>query len=127
MQPDQTANSQLSKKAAVAIPGIATLVVLVPILMYGIPGKRDLIQHFHHAMTFFDSMSAGNFFPGWAGDSNGGYGDVSVRFYPPALSILLATGRMLFRSWYWATVAVFALLTFVGGLGAYLWAKEFVP
>src|SRR5882762_768369 len=100
MQPDQAANSWLSKKWATLIPGIATLIILVPILMYGIPGTRDLIQHFHLAMTFFDSMSSGDLFPGWVGDSNGGYGDVSVRFYPPALSILLATGRMLFRSWY---------------------------
>jgi len=120
-------NSKFSIKSAVVILGIATLIILGPILIYGIPGKRDLIQHFHHALTFFDSMSAGELFPGWVGDSNGGYGDVSVRFYPPALSILLATGRMLFRSWYWATVAVFVLLTVVGGSGAYIWAKEFVP
>src|SRR5882724_9667529 len=111
MGPDQTKNSQFSSKSAILILGVVTFIVMVPILIYGIPGGRDLNQHYHHALTFFDSMSAGDFLPSWVGDSNGGYGDVSVRFYPPALSTLLAAGRILLKSWYWASFSVFALLT----------------
>jgi len=95
-------------------------------VLWGIPGSRDLTHHSHLALAFFDSISAGHLFPGWLADANNGYGDVSVRFYPPGLSLLLASGRLLFKSWYPSYVAVLTLLTFIGGLGAYYWAKEFV-
>jgi hypothetical protein len=127
MNTSDAVGSQTSRKATVLILGLVSLFVLVPLLVFGIPGSRDLTHHSHLALAFFDSISAGKIIPGWLADANNGYGDVSVRFYPPGLSLLLATFRVLLRSWYLSFVVVLTLLTFIGGLGAYYWAKEFVP
>jgi len=98
---------------------------LYPLVLCGIPGARDLTHHSHLALAFFGFHLRWPSVSGLAADANNGYGDVSVRFYPPGLSLLLASGRLLFKSWYPSYVAVLTLLTFVGGLGAYYWAKEF--
>ena len=104
---------------------VAALLVLVPVLLWGIPTGADLVNHYRYALPFFDSIQHGNLQPGWLAESNGGYGDPRLRFYPPALYFLLA----LFHSvlaWYWASIASFVLLSILGGLGVYLWAREYV-
>src|SRR5579871_3091878 len=105
---------------------MAALAALIPIMIRGIPANRDLVHHFRLAMCFFDAEATGNFYPGWLPDANGGFGDVSPRFYPPGLSYLLASARAVFGNWYVAAQLVFVLLTFAGGLGAYCWARCFV-
>lgn len=119
--------SSTSWKIVVLVIGAATLVVLGPLIFHGIPATRDFLEHLHIAVAFFKSMSVGDLMPSWPADVNGGYGDVSVRIYPPGLSILWAAARLLTGSWYLASVAVFGLLTFAGGIGTWLWAREFTP
>jgi hypothetical protein len=103
-----------------------TLFVLIPFLFLGMPARRDFSHHLHLARMFYSSILSGNFIPSWPGDVNGGYGDVSLRFHPPALAFIWATARILLRSWYWSAVAVFTSLTFLGALGTYWWAKQFI-
>jgi 6-pyruvoyl-tetrahydropterin synthase-like protein len=105
------------------IVGIS-LLAIVPVLLFGIPSNRDLSNHFRFALPFYDAIAGGNFYPGWLAESNGGYGDPSFRFYPPALYYLLGLFRFCTGEWYVATLLTFGLISVAGGLGIYLWARS---
>jgi uncharacterized membrane protein len=100
-----------------------SLAIMTPTLVWGIPASRDLTNHFRFALPFYDSLQAGNFYPGWLAESNAGYGDASFRFYPPALYYLLALARMITGNWSAATLLTATLLFIVGGLGVTFWAR----
>jgi hypothetical protein len=105
-------------------PVWVSLAVVVPALVWGIPSNLDLTNHFRFALPFYDAIAGGNLYPGWLAESNGGYGDPSFRFYPPAFYYLLAAARFVMGNWYAATLAVFAIVSIVGGLGMYFWSKS---
>ncbi|HEV2827506.1 MAG TPA: 6-pyruvoyl-tetrahydropterin synthase-related protein [Pyrinomonadaceae bacterium] len=90
--------------------------------LYGVPYGLDLPHHFRLAQGFFESIKAGDFYPSWLASTNQGYGDPSVRFYPPALYYLLSFFRLITGDWYFATLLTLSLLTLIGCLGMYLWA-----
>jgi hypothetical protein len=90
---------------------------------YGVPFGVDLPHHYRLAQGFFESIKAGDFYPSWLGSTNGGYGDPSVRFYPPALYYLLSFFRLLVGDWFVATLFTLTVLTVTGCLGIYLWAS----
>ena len=100
-----------------------SLAIMTPTLIWGIPASRDLTNHFRFALPFYDSLRAGNFYPGWLAESNAGYGDASFRFYPPALYYLLALARMITGNWSAATLLTATLLFILGGLGVTFWAR----
>ncbi|HJY26751.1 MAG TPA: 6-pyruvoyl-tetrahydropterin synthase-related protein, partial [Pyrinomonadaceae bacterium] len=99
---------------------------MIPILLWGIPSNLDLTNHFRFALPFYDSIVAGDFYPGWLAESNSGYGDPSFRFYPPGLYYLLAASRLVIGNWYGATIVTFVILSIVSGLGMYFWARSFM-
>lgn len=99
--------------------------VVLPMIFWGVPSALDLSNHFRFALPFYDAIRTGHFYPGWLAESNGGFGDASFRFYPPALYYLLAGARALSGSWYAAMVATFGVLSMLGALGMYFWAREF--
>jgi uncharacterized membrane protein (UPF0136 family) len=102
---------------------LASLVIMSPMLIWGMPSSCDLSNHFRFALPFYDSIRAGHFYPGWLAESNSGYGDASFRFYPPALYYLLALARMLTGNWFAATLLTANILSVLGGLGVYFWAR----
>lgn len=104
----------------------ATLLPLIPIIKYGAPTGADMANHYSFGYTFYDALSTGHFYPSWRAFSNLGFGDPSVRFYPPALYYLMSASRAVAGNWFDATLPVFAALTFAGVLGAYFWARSFV-
>src|SRR5690349_2363734 len=69
---------------------LVSTAIIVPALIYGVPANKDLLNHFRFALPFYDSLSKGDFHPGWLAESNSGYGDPSFRFYPPALYYFLS-------------------------------------
>jgi 6-pyruvoyl-tetrahydropterin synthase related domain len=103
----------------------AAVLLMLPMVILGIPKGGDLPNHFHFALPFYDELRAGNWHPGWLADSNWGYGDPRFRFYPPGLYYLLAGMRLVTGNWFYAAICTFAVLTIIGGLGAYLWARHF--
>jgi len=109
---------------AIVFAVVASFVVIVPAIIWGIPSNLDLTNHFRFAVPFYDAIVAGDPYPGWLAESNGGYGDPSFRFYPPALYYLLAGARFVIGNWYGATLVVFVLLSIVGGLGMYFWSRS---
>jgi 6-pyruvoyl-tetrahydropterin synthase related domain len=102
---------------------LAAVAVMSPTLIWGIPSSRDLSNHFRFALPFYDALRSGHYYPGWLAESNGGYGDASFRFYPPALYYLLAFAKLITGSWIAATVLTATLLFAVGGLGVFFWAR----
>lgn len=105
----------------------ATFLVVLPIIKNGSPTGADMPNHYRFAFTFFDALRAGHLYPGWLELSNAGFGDPSVRFYPPALYYLMAGVQALTGDWFAGVLPVFAILTFLGVCGAYFWARAFVP
>ena len=101
-----------------------SLAVIVPALVWGIPSSRDLENHFRFALPFFDALAHGHWYPGWLAESNGGYGDPSFRFYPPAVYYVMAAMRWLTGSWYQASLLTFCFLSMVAGVGMYFWARS---
>jgi len=106
---------------------IAGVVVVLPAVIFGMPKNNDLANHYHFAIPFYDALRQGNFYPGWLATPNFGYGDVVVRFYPPALYYLLAAGRAVTGNWYAGSLFVITLISALGSLGAYFWARSYVP
>ena len=96
----------------------------MPAILWGIPSNLDLTNHFRFTLPFYDAIAAGDPYPGWLAESNGGYGDPSFRFYPPALYYLLAAARFVIGNWYGATLVVFVLISIAGGLGMYFWSRS---
>jgi len=106
---------------------VTSFLVIVPAIIWGIPSNRDLTNHFRFALPFYDAIVAGDLYPGWLAESNGGYGDPSFRFYPPALYYLLAFARIVIGNWYGATLVVFVMISVAGGLGMYFWSRSILP
>jgi 6-pyruvoyl-tetrahydropterin synthase related domain len=104
-----------------------SLALLIPAMFWGIPSNLDLTNHFRFALPFYDAIAGGRLYPGWLAESNGGYGDPSFRFYPPALYYLLAAARFVIGNWYAATLVVFGIVSIAGGLGMYFWSKSILP
>jgi uncharacterized membrane protein len=114
-------------QSAIALAAVSSFLTIVPAILWGIPSNLDLTNHFRFAVPFHDAIAAGDLYPGWLAESNGGFGDPSFRFYPPGLYYLLAAVRMLLGDWYAATLVTFVLLSIAGGLGMYFWARSILP
>ena len=95
----------------------------LPMLVRGFPSGNDLPHHFRLALGFYDSFVNGDLYPSWLSMTNDGYGDPSVRFYPPGLYFLLSIFRSIIGEWYAASILTFGVLTFMSSVGAYVWAK----
>jgi hypothetical protein len=109
---------------AIAFAISASFLTIVPAILWGVPSNLDLTNHFRFAVPFYDAITAGDLYPGWLAVSNGGYGDPSFRFYPPALYYLLAGARFITGNWHSATLIVFVALSVAGGLGMYFWSRS---
>src|SRR6266480_6807852 len=111
MANDEVEGSRISRIRLFLILGAGALFLLIPLLLLGMPVRRDFIEHIHLARTSYYSILSGNLIPSWPGDVNGGYGDLSARFYAPALPFTWAAARLVINSWFWSAVAVFTVFT----------------
>ena len=109
----------------VFIPGIAILAVL-PILLKGIPFGPDSPSYYRICTSFYQNLGQGDWFPSWVATSFGGYGDLSVRFYPPLTLYVAALFRTLTGNWYTASLLLFILFSLTGALGVFFWASSLV-
>src|SRR5262249_51308832 len=119
---------RLPEKLRHIMPVIAAgILALSPAILEGIPRGPDLWHHYRVALPFYDSIRNGTLYPGWNWEATGGYGDISFRFYTPAVYCALAIARLLIGNWYDASLLIFVLLSVTGGLGVYLWARTLLP
>jgi hypothetical protein len=103
---------------------LISVLVMIPILIGGIPDSQDIPQQYQFAQNYYNAILNGEYYPSWASSPNYGYGDVSVRFYPPLTYFILAFFRFLSGNWYDASLLFFTAIYFLSGLGIYLWARE---
>lgn len=101
--------------------------IMLPVLLKGIPFGYDLPHHYQCAMTFAESIKTEDFYPSWSLNRNFGFGGMESRLYPPISHYSLALGYLLTGDWHLASWLIFTIFTFLGGLGVYLWAKEYMP
>ena len=100
------------------------IAVMSPMLFNGITGGNDFKQHYQFAITFYEAVQNGQLYPGWSALTNFGFGDVGIRFYPPLAYYVLAGFRWMSGNWYAASLLAFSFWFFLGGVGSYLWARE---
>jgi hypothetical protein len=108
------------------LAGLAGATVVLPAILFGMPNNNDLANHYHFAIPFYEALRHGNLYPSLFASSNLGYGDVVVRFYPPALYYLLAAGRFVTGNWYAGSLLTITAVSAAGSLGAYVWARCYV-
>lgn len=118
-----------SKQFLVNLIFIALLAALAMASSFyrGITTGNDFRQHFQFASTIHGSLVSGEIYPGFAAAPNYGLGDIALRFYPPFSYYLLSVFYIVTGNWYIAALASFWLVFFVGGVGAYLLAREEFP
>src|ERR1051325_3331544 len=116
-----------NRPSAIALVLAVSFAVMIPAIVWGIPSNIDLTNHFRFALPFHDAIAAGDLYPSWLAESNGGYGDPSFRFYPPAFYYLLAAARFVIGNWYGATLVAYVAVSLISGLGMYFWAKSILP
>jgi len=116
-----------NRQSVIVFAILTSFLTIVPAIIWGVPSNLDLTNHFRFAVPFHEAIAHGDLYPGWLAESNGGYGDPSFRFYPPALYYMLAAFRMLAGNWYAATLATYVFLSIAGGLGMYFWARSILP
>ena len=103
---------------------VAGIVALLPAIVCGIPAGHDLPNHLKLAIPFYNAIQSGRLYPAWLAEANHGFGDTSLRFYPPALYYLMAATRGLAGNWYAGFLIAFVLLSVLGALGVYFWARS---
>ncbi|MBX3298359.1 MAG: hypothetical protein KF736_02720 [Acidobacteria bacterium] len=97
---------------------------MLPALTWGVPLGADLDAHFRLVQPFYDELARGNIMPGWLAESNNGFGDARFRFYPPLMFYLLSGGRWLTGDWYAGLLLIFTILSVIGAVGMYMFAKR---
>ncbi len=103
-----------------------SILVIIPIPLWGIPDNYDLTQHMRFAKTFYEALQTGSITPSWAANDNMGYGSVGVRVYPPLVYVFLSVIQTFTQSWYdtlWISILVWI---FIGSIGVYYLAKEWL-
>lgn len=103
---------------------VAALLLITPMFIHGVPSGNDLPQHFQFALSYRSSFAAGIPDPGWSADTNHGYGDVGVRFYPPLAYYVLNALRTISGNWHDATILSIGFWFVLGGIGVYILARE---
>ncbi len=120
-----TADFFRSEYSRLSLIILLSILIISPFMIFGIYNGVDLPYHFQLAETFYRAIPFGDFYPSWGADENLGYGNPAVRFYPPITPFLLALTNLVTGNWHLAATLNLFLYTLIGGLGAYLWAKEF--
>lgn len=105
---------------------VITCFVMLPLPLQGIPLGADLTQHLQFASTFQHAILSGDFFPGWAASDNHGFGSIGIRFYPPLAYYLMGLTQIVIENWYDTFWLNAFFWMFIGTVGMFLWAKEWL-
>ncbi len=116
-----------NEKFFILLIAFVAVAVISPVLIYGLPYGYDLPHHYQCAMTYYESILTGDFYPSWSLNRNFGFGGMETRLYPPVSHYALAVFYLIIGDWQFATFLTLAFFTFIGGVGVYLWAREYMP
>ena len=80
-----------SKVLVTLVVAGVSMFCFLPVLLWGPPtDSADLTHHMQIANAYVDGFQNGTILPDWAEAENGGYGSVTVRFYPPLIEVTMA-------------------------------------
>lgn len=119
-------NFVLTEKFRMLVLAGVAFAAMSPVLFQGLPFGYDLPHHYQCAFTFAESIGAGDFYPAWSVNRNFGYGGMETRLYPPISHYTLALAFLAVGNWHLASWLTFFFFAFLGGLGVYLWAHEYM-
>ncbi|HEV2880257.1 MAG TPA: 6-pyruvoyl-tetrahydropterin synthase-related protein [Pyrinomonadaceae bacterium] len=103
------------------------LLLTAPLLLYGAPTGGDAIFHTMWHANFSAQLLAGDLYPRWLPDMNGGLGSPVFFFYAPLPYYITALFAPLLDGGAYGLAhlgASFSLALVASGLTAYLWLKE---
>ena len=107
-----------------AILVIASGLMVVPMLVNGIPTGNDLPHHYGFALEINENLRQGSVDQTWNNTANYGFGDVGIRFYPPLSYFAMSAFYAVTGEWYFASILTFSFWFLLGGIGVYLWSRE---
>lgn len=116
-----------TEKFYLLVIGLVACAVMLPVLFVGLPYGYDLPHHYQCAATFYESILSGDLYPSWSLNRNFGFGGMETRLYPPVSHYALALFYLLSGDWHIASWLALTFFAFVGGLGVYFWAREYMP
>jgi hypothetical protein len=124
--PDETATGRApaSWPAHLGLAALCSVVAMLPMLLCGVTSSNDLGQNFQRAVTIHDSIAAGTWYPAFGAATNGGLGDLAVRFYPPLAYYVISAATFSLGDWYSGTLLAYGIFFFAGAWGTMLWARE---
>ena len=105
---------------------LAALLITSHFLIYGIPNNDDSLIHFTFASAVYDSLSSGDFYLSGQPEVNNGYGAFTVRFYPLLTAYSIAAAYFITQSWHVAGFVFFWFWMSIGGIGIFLFSKEWI-
>jgi len=105
---------------------LAALLLTSHFLLYGIPNNDDSLIHFTFASAVYDSLSSGNLYLSGQPEVNNGYGAFTVRFYPLLAAYSIAALYFITKSWHVAGFLFFWFWMSIGGIGVFLFSKEWL-
>jgi hypothetical protein len=105
---------------------LAALLITSHFLIYGIPNNDDSLFHFNFASAVYDSVSSASPYVSGQPKANNGYGAFAIRFYPLLAHYSLAAAYSITKSWHVAGFLFFWFWMSIGGIGVFLFAKEWL-
>lgn len=107
--------------------GVALVALLAGLscLQLKLMSGHDALEYLPRNVEFYRALEAGQFYPRWAPDLSGGYGEPFFSFNPPVIYYLSALFHAIGSSM--VAAANWAILTclLIGAVGMYLLAGEF--
>ncbi|MFV0387510.1 MAG: 6-pyruvoyl-tetrahydropterin synthase-related protein [Pyrinomonadaceae bacterium] len=104
-----------------------SIVVILPLAVFGIPDANDMPQHVIFASELKESIANGDLLPNWGASENAGYGSPGIRIYPILGYFPMALSYLLTGSWFDAIWLSFFFWLAISGLGLYRLARIWLP
>ncbi|MFN8440007.1 MAG: 6-pyruvoyl-tetrahydropterin synthase-related protein [Caldilineaceae bacterium] len=116
----------LHKRSLIFLVSLLLLVgaLLFPFAQAGVAGSDDILITIYRVFALLQSWDVGIYYPRIAPVLAYGYGAPLFQFYPPLASYLAALFTLFGIGVVDAVKLTFALSLWFGGIGAYLYAKE---
>jgi len=91
-----------------------------------LPGTHEYFRYVLLSDWFVESLRAGNWYPRWLPEMNGGFGYPEFVFYQPGYFFVTALTSLFTEDLLYRQLLALSLIALVGGLGVYLLARCFV-
>ncbi len=116
----------MSRKLIFIFIGLA---LTIPVFLSGFFVAHDVITHLNWSNHFAKQFWAGDFYPRWLVDMNGGRGSPVFFFYGPLPYYLISLLKPLFSAdpFGWMVLGFgFSLALIASGVSAYIWLRDIV-